>query len=284
MVASILALTLASCVRGPTADRQRASSQPSPDIRAEQAVALRELERARRLVARARLQGASQQRIRRLRIQIEQTCARNARRSDEHRRAYDCYRALARLEKSDDERHVALSRAVDAGQRAGVDAARLALLTERASKGASTSPRRRRRAGELWLEAGDVDRAISHLLAAWRHDRNDVELGRRLGGLFERRGEDQRALEIYRRLHRIEPAHPQIGLNLASLEAENDRPDRAEGVYLQLLKYHRENPSILLRYAEFLERRGHRGRAEQLRSRARRQMPGVEERKMRQLQ
>lgn len=270
------ALAVCSCKSGPTA------TDYLDDAR--RAMEASRLDEAKTYVDMAEEKGARSRSAAVTYADIERKLAERALEREEFEKAFRHYTEAGDRDPRRKKQAAAYIRAVEVGQKGGLSADKLAPIARRAVDANPSSARAHRLNGQLWDEAGEADKAIRSYLWLWQADHSRADVGRRLAALYRQVGRLGDAAAILRQLIEAQSESAQATLNLAQIYAEMGDIERARALFEQLIADHPDKPGILLRYARFLAGRGETERARELKKKAYEQMPGVDKRKMRELQ
>lgn len=271
----VLAFLLASCAGAPTNHERLAAARA--------ALQAGRIEEARATADAVHRASPDDPEAMRVLAAVHRQMATQSASGGEFEEARDHFVRAAQLEPGREARARDWLGAWEHGRDAGADAAQLVeyLLASLEANPADIEVRRTTAA--TLDELGRQADAVVHYLWVWEADRADIPVGLRLGSLYLALGQPDDARAVFERIVERDPKNLPAQLQLADIHEQQGRNDGAHDVYRALAAAHPDNPMVLFRYAAFLERTGALEKAEELRVKARDQMPGVERREMRKL-
>jgi len=228
--------------------------------------------------------GGLEREIQTLRARIERGRAIRALDAGRDREAYETFIRAADIDPRRRASAQTYLRALEVGRRLGISTPQLASVAQKAVEADPGSARARRHAGRLWDAAGEREKAAREYLWIWQSDRSRTDIGRRLAVVYIQLDRPEDAIAILEQVLEQSPDDAQASIKLAKLYARVGDSARARQVYERLVDEHPDKPGVLLQYARFLREQGDRSRANRLQEQAYEQMPGREEREMRELQ
>lgn len=215
--------------------------------------------------------------------EVERGLGEQALEDGDLQKAYDQRRLAATVEPEPALGSKDLVEAIRLGQQIGVMPEELAPLASEAVGLQTSSQEAQTLAAELWDDAGEPARALPYYQWLYKVSPDNITASTRLATILLGEKRIQDARRLFEQIYQAHPEHIIAGIQLADIYATLGSHKQASKLYEELLAAHPDSSGILMRYAGYLEGRGERQRAGELKARARASMPGIEKQKMRRL-